>query len=106
MRFLWHLKVYEMARGFRVEIAGDGQTITRDGPSVEAAFRQAEVQFVRKPPFVPFVNTPRADAEAIAAVPELKDKHAVVLYFETDGDRDELVALIQQAKPGMRAVNL
>lgn len=51
-------------------------------------------------------GVPRADAEAIAAVPELKGKNAVVLYFETPEDRDELVALIKQEKPGMRAVNI
>jgi len=48
----------------------------------------------------------RPDAEAIAAVPDLKGKNAVVLYFETDQDRREFVALVQEAKPGMRAVNL
>lgn len=48
----------------------------------------------------------RPDAEAIAAAPTLKGKKAVVLYFETEQNRDELVALIQEAKPGMRAVNL
>lgn len=48
----------------------------------------------------------RPDAACLAAVPELKGKNAVVLYFETPEDRDELVALIHVAKPGMRAVNL
>lgn len=56
MEFLWELKLYAMkSTGFRVVIKGDGQTVTRDGPTVEAAYRQAEVQFVRKPPFVPFI---------------------------------------------------
>ena len=49
---------------------------------------------------------PRSDAECLAAVPDLKGKNAVVLYFETPEDRDELVALIHEAKPGMKAVNL
>lgn len=48
----------------------------------------------------------RADAEALAAVPELKDKHALVLYFLTDADRDEFVGLVHEAKPGMRTVKL
>lgn len=105
MRFLWHLKLYEMARGFRVVIAGDGQTVTRDGPTVEAAFRQAEVQFVRKPPFVPFVNTPtRPDAEALDAVPELKGKHALVLYFNDDAGRAEASAILEQVFREQRLV--
>jgi hypothetical protein len=55
MEFLWELKLYKMATtGFRVVIKGDGKTVTRDGPTVEAAYNSAEVQFVRKPPFVPF----------------------------------------------------
>lgn len=49
---------------------------------------------------------PRPDATAVNAVPLLVGKKAVVLYFETELDRDELVALIHEAKPNMRAVNL
>lgn len=48
----------------------------------------------------------RPDAEAIAVVPQLAGKQAVVLYFETDQDRREFVALIREAKPGLRAVNI
>lgn len=53
MKFLWHVKLYEMAgdKGFRVEIAGGGNTVTGNGPSVAKAFRAAEVQLVVKPPF-------------------------------------------------------
>lgn len=54
----------------------------------------------------PAAQTDLADDEAIAAVPELKGKNAVVLYFNTPEDRDELVAAIHKAKPGMRAVNI
>lgn len=52
------------------------------------------------------VHEPRPDAEAIAAVPQLKDARALVLYFPTDADRDEFVSLIHEAKPGMRTVKL
>lgn len=48
----------------------------------------------------------RPDAEALAAVPELKGKSALVLYFANDQDRREFSALIQEAKPGMLAVNI
>lgn len=37
----------------------------------------------------------RPDAEAIAAAPELKDKKALVTYFQTDADRDEFIAALQ-----------
>jgi len=48
----------------------------------------------------------RLDQEALDASPELRGKNAVVLYFETDADREEFVALVKLAKPGMRAVNI
>lgn len=51
MRFLWHVKLYEMKNGFRVEIAGGGNTVTGNGPTVAKAFRAADVQLVIKPPF-------------------------------------------------------
>lgn len=50
--------------------------------------------------------TQRPDADALNAAPALVGKKAVVLYFDTERDRDELVALIREAKPNMRAVNL
>jgi hypothetical protein len=37
----------------------------------------------------------RPDKEAIAAAPELKDKRALVVYFETDEDRDEFAAMLE-----------
>lgn len=52
------------------------------------------------------MDQPRPDEEAIAAVPELRGKRAIVLYFETDADRAEFVALIHEAKPGMRTVKI
>jgi hypothetical protein len=48
----------------------------------------------------------RPDAEALAAVPTLRGAKALVLYFPTDADRDEFVALIHEAKPNMRSVKL
>lgn len=48
----------------------------------------------------------RPDAEALEAVPDLKRGRALVLYFPTDADRDGFVALIHEAKPGMRTVKL
>ena len=48
----------------------------------------------------------RIDQKALDATPELRGKNAVVLYFETDADREEFVALMKLAKPGMRAVNI
>lgn len=51
MKFLWHVKLYATKNGFRVEIAGGGQTVTGNGPSVAKAFRAADMQLVVKPPF-------------------------------------------------------
>lgn len=60
MEFLWELKLYEIrphgSPGFRVVINGDGCTVKGQGSTVATAFRAAEVQLVRKPPFVPFEN--------------------------------------------------
>lgn len=55
------------------------------------------------------INAPagvRLDVEAVEASPELLEKHAVVLYFETQADKDELVAQIHLSKPGMRSVDI
>ena len=49
---------------------------------------------------------PRLDAEAIEAAPVLADKKALVLYFETDADRDEMVELMRPIYKGMRTVRL
>jgi hypothetical protein len=46
----------------------------------------------------------RLDVEAVEAAPELLGKHAIVMYFETQEDADEIAASIQAAKPGMRSV--
>ncbi len=55
MEFVWELKLYKLANGqFRVVSKGGGKTVTGNGPTVEAAYRAAEVQLVYKPPFVPF----------------------------------------------------
>lgn len=55
MKLLWDIKVYEMTSvGFRVVLKSGEKTATGNGPSVAQAFTNAEVQFVRKPPFVPF----------------------------------------------------
>lgn len=51
MKFLWHMKLYEMRKGFRVEIAGGGRTVMADGPSITKAFRAADMQLVVHPPF-------------------------------------------------------
>lgn len=48
----------------------------------------------------------RPDAEAVQAVPALAGKKAVVLYFETDADLDEMVAALRAAKPNMRTEKL
>jgi hypothetical protein len=55
------------------------------------------------------VNAPagvRLDVEAVEAAPELLGKLALVMYFETEADKDELVAAIHMIKPGMRAVSI
>jgi hypothetical protein len=47
----------------------------------------------------------RLDVEALEATPELIGKTAVVIYFETEADRDELVLAMKATKPFL-AVNL
>lgn len=54
MEFVWELKLYKTAAGFRVVSKGGGATVTGNGPTVVAAWRAAEVQLIYKPPFVPF----------------------------------------------------
>lgn len=48
----------------------------------------------------------RIDAPAIAASPELADKKALVLYFETDEDRDGMIAACREAMPTARTVKV
>ena len=67
---------------------------------------EARLQIEAQQRTIRLLEQRRIDAEAIAAVPALRDKKAVVLYFENDEDRDGLVELLQAAHPGMRAVNL
>lgn len=38
--------------------------------------------------------------------PELEGTYPVVLYFGTEADRDEFIALVREAKPGMVARKL
>lgn len=49
---------------------------------------------------------PRPDQLALDAVPDLKGKNAVVVYFNTDADREEFIAALHEAKPGMRSVKI
>lgn len=51
MTFIWEIKLYEMAKGFRVIIKGDGRTVEGQGPTPYKAYRWAENQLVRKPGF-------------------------------------------------------
>lgn len=46
------------------------------------------------------------DPQWKAPVPELEGSFPLVLYFDTDADRQEFVELIQKAKPGMSTRNL
>lgn len=48
----------------------------------------------------------RPDAEAIRAAPSLKDKKAVVIYFETDADRDECARALEKLVPRVRTENV
>lgn len=48
----------------------------------------------------------RPDAVALKAAPELIGKHAIVLYFNSDADRDEFVLAIREAKPNMHTQKL
>lgn len=51
-------------------------------------------------------KAPRPDAEALAAVPTLKEGKALVLYFHTDADRDKFVDLVQHAVNFKKVVKL
>ena len=48
----------------------------------------------------------RIDAPAIAAAPELAGKRALVLYFETDEDRDGMIEACRAAMPNARTVKV
>lgn len=70
--------------------------------------RLTSCQYCGSPPTIGpgAITARRPDAEALNAVSDLRGKNAVVLYFETDADREEFIALIHEAKPGMRTVKL
>jgi hypothetical protein len=51
MKFLWDISLYEMARGYRCVIKGDGKTVTGQGETPYGAYRSAEIQLVIKPAF-------------------------------------------------------
>lgn len=46
------------------------------------------------------------DIQGMAPHPKLKDAFPVVLYFKTDQERAEFVALVQDAKPNLLEVKL
>lgn len=48
----------------------------------------------------------RPDAEAVAAVPSLAGKKALVLYFATDQARDDFAAAVQSEMRCVRTVQL
>jgi phage FluMu protein Com len=41
------------------------------------------------------------DDNSTAPIPELEGTYPVVLYFGNEEDRDEFMAIVQEAKPGM-----
>lgn len=49
MQFIWSLTLYEMAKGFRVVISGDGRTVEGNGRTAQEAHRAAECKLVVKP---------------------------------------------------------
>lgn len=49
MNFIWSITLYEIAKGFRVTIKGDGRTVHGEGPTPDDAHRRAEIQLVVKP---------------------------------------------------------
>lgn len=48
----------------------------------------------------------RMDVEAVEAAPELLHAHAVVLYFPTKANAEEVIATIKLAMPDMRSVDI
>lgn len=49
MTFIWSLTLYELAKGFRVVIKGNGHTVQGEGRTPQEAHRAAEIQLVVKP---------------------------------------------------------
>lgn len=52
------------------------------------------------------VGGKRLDQEAVDAVPELAGKKALVLYFNSDADRDEFAVAVQKWKSSARTVRI
>jgi hypothetical protein len=57
MRFLWNVKLYEMANGYRVELSGMGKTVIGNGSTIMRAYRAADCQLIYHPPFIPCDDT-------------------------------------------------
>lgn len=51
MRFVWQLKLYQMAKGWRCEICGEGKRAIGEGRTPYESYRHAEMQLVIKPAF-------------------------------------------------------
>ena len=49
MQFCWSLTLYQMVKGFRVIIKGDGRTVVGNGRTAQEAHRAAECKLVVKP---------------------------------------------------------
>jgi hypothetical protein len=62
MTFIWSITLYEIAKGFRVTIKGNGHTVNGEGPTPQAAHRAAECQLVVKP----WVSAERYEADGEA----------------------------------------
>lgn len=86
MRKLWTIDIYQTSPGCRVRIRDEHRALQYDGrgTSLPQAFRAAEVQFVHKPPVVPFENTTtteqkvRAMLEVVREVPDDAEAFAMV----------------------------
>lgn len=49
MTFVWSLTLYQMKKGYRVVIKGDGRTVEGQGRTPKEAHRAAEIKLVVKP---------------------------------------------------------
>lgn len=49
VQFIWSITLYQMARGYRVVIKGNGRTVQGQGSTPQAAHRNAECKLVVKP---------------------------------------------------------
>lgn len=88
--------------------------IDRGTLNEHAAERQLErmraardtVRQVRQNKAMAGMDGKRIDQEAIDAAPELKGMKALVLYFNNDQDRDEMIEACKQALPNARTVKV